>query len=436
MFLDKDRKILYVGKAKNLKSRVSSYFSSVPLGKKTAQLVDQIKLIDVTIVDSEFESLLFEAHLIKKYKPKYNVMLTDNKMYPLIRITKKETFPAVLTARRSDDKKSVYFGPFPSAGAVRLVLRTLRRIFPFKTSINHSKKICLYNHLGLCPCPEAIHSEQVRKDYRKNIARIIKILEGKSISVKRDLEREMKTMGKKERYEEAKELKRQLDAFNYVTQPFHLPFEYDENPNLRVDIRQKELLGLSDVLNRHSLAIGKLTKIECFDISNIQGKFATGSLVVLTDGEIDKSQYRRFRIRRENRPNDVAMMAEVLQRRIKRNDWPLPDLIIVDGGKAQVGAALAVVNGGGLNLPIIGLAKREETIIIQKKNVIARSPQATVAISEIASSLAPRNDKISFIEVSLPKDSPALHLIQRIRDEAHRFAITYHKHLRSQHIKL
>lgn len=413
-FLDSQNKIIYVGKAVDLKSRVSSYFTNNSLGAKTQALVSQIKKIRITIVESELEALLLEAFYIKKFLPKYNISQKDNKSYVKIRITLKNQFPAVLLARKEDDPESVYFGPYPSAGAVKLVLKTIRKAFPFQSVANHPKRICLYNHLGLCPCPPLSNSPEFKRAYIKNIKGIIRILNGESKKIIKELEKQRDILSKKEKYEEAQEVQKKISALSLITTPFHKPFEYDLNPNLRVDIRQKELLDLSTNLKENGLSHKNLNRIECYDISNTQGTNPTASMVVLTEGEIDKSQYRKFKMKSKG-PNDFAMIQEVLERRLAHPEWKFPSLIIVDGGKGQVSSAQEVLKKLNLKIPLIGLAKREETIIIP---TIKNSQFSTL--------------NSQFIEASLPKNSPALHLIMRIRDEAHRFAITFHKKLRSQ----
>lgn len=462
-FLDENNTILYVGKAKDLKSRVSSYFTqSADLGEKTRILVSQIARIEITVVESELESLLLEAYYIKKFRPKYNIRLSDDKSYPLIKITKKDEYPAVLFARKMDDPKAAYFGPYPNSGAVKLVLKTLRRAFPYVSALNHPKRVCLYHHLRLCPCPPVYASEELKKEYRRNISNIIRVLEGKSQIVVKELQKEMEELSKKGKFEEAAELKRKILALQIITQPAHRPFEYDVNPNLRSDIREKELQGLKNALEEKGLVTQELMRIECYDISNIQGTNATGSLVVLTNGEIDKSQYRKFKIHKDGKPNDFAMMQEMLERRLRHDEWPNPDLIIVDGGKGQLSSAIEAMQNKNTYFPIIGLAKREETIILPtSQSFFKQRGEATELISSsfiakkqppnsedsaqprnvpVTTSL-PSNYKLSklygtneenFIEISLPKNSPSLHLIQRIRNEAHRFAITYHRKLRSK----
>ena len=327
VYYDNEGNILYVGKANDLKSRVSSYFvKSAQLGPKTKVMVSQIEKIRITIVESELEALLLEAFYIKKFKPKYNSRLTDNKSYLRIKITLKDDFPKVLLARREDDTKAIYFGPFPSASAVKIVLKTIRRVFPFQSVLNHPKRICLYHHLGLCPCPPMFHSPEMKRKYRKNIKGLIRILEGESRKIMKELEKERDEYSKNEEYEKALDIQKKINALSLITTPFHRPVEYAVNPNLRVDIRQNELDGLKDALNANGLTVKKLERIECYDISNIQGTNATGSMVVLTNGEIDKSQYRKFRIRRKwdkreekDLPNDFAMMKEVLTLNIVQN---------------------------------------------------------------------------------------------------------------------
>lgn len=392
---------MYVGKAKDLKNRVSSYFTSGELGLKTAQLVRQIYKIQIIQVESEIEALLLEVNFIKKYAPKYNIRLTDGKAYPLIRITKKHMFPAVLTARRMDDKKSLYFGPFPSASTVRMMLRLLRRVFPYVSVLNHPKRFCLYHHLGLCPCPPMFENAQEKTMYAKTIKHIIDFLDGKTEKVIKDLKKERDSLTKNEEFELSAKVQKQIDAIFYITHSTHKPFEYETNPHLKEDLRMQEMQDLQHILGMNGIKIILPTRIECYDNSNFQGTNPTSSMVVLTNGEIDKSEYRKFKIKSVKGPNDFASMQEVLTRRLKHTEWPYPQLLVVDGGKGQVSAAMQAVG----NIPLIGLAKREEIIITSDLK-----------------------------EIQLPKHSPALLLIRRIRDEAHRFAITYHRKLRSKQL--
>ncbi len=491
---------MYVGKAKDLKSRVSSYFvKSANLGTKTQVLVSQVHKISITIVESELEALLLEAFYIKKYNPKYNIKLTDSKSYLKIRITIADAYPALLLARREDDSKSLYFGPYPSSGALKLVIKTMRRIFPYVSTLNHPKRICLYNHIGLCPCPPVNDSPELKKEYRKNIRGIVRMLEGESQKIMKELERERDVLSKAEEYEKALLMQKKINAMGLITTPFHKPFEYDVNPNLRDDKRQEELDGLKEILNQHGLGLEKLERIECYDISNTQGTHSVGSMVVFKNGEKESSQYRKFRIRRDwerKRPgnknvilsnsegtqggeilhsvqndrilarndnylssktpkhlaNDFAMMKEVLKRRLNHDEWDTPDLIIVDGGKGQVSSAMTALAECGMVIPLVGLAKREETIIVPKLGERGKEKGVSDGIDSDASMVntyqellnlrfagtrSEKNktivvDEEHFTDISLPKNSPPLFLIQRLRNEAHRFAITYHRKLRSK----
>jgi len=400
-FLDKKGKVLYVGKARNLKKRVSSYFTSKKnLGEKTRLLINNTSKIKITAVESEFDALLLEANYIKKYKPKFNIKLADGKAYPLVRITINDDYPKILISRREEDKKSLYFGPYPNAGELKTALSFIRRIFPYQSVINHPKKPCFYYHLNLCPCPSVFNSKDA---YRKNIKHIADLFNGRKKQIIKELEKEREILSKQEKFETAKAIQEKILALQSISKPAHKPFEYEQNPNLRIDLRVSELNSLTKILKLNNVHVSKLAKIECFDISNISGKFATGSMVVFINGEKESSLYRRFKIGSEEKPNDFAMIQEVLQRRIKHKEWQLPDLIIVDGGKGQISIALKVLNEAHITIPVIGLAKREETIITS-----------------------------DFTQIRLPKDSEALHLVMRIRDEAHRFALAYHKKLRSR----
>lgn len=395
-----------MGKAKNLKDRVSSYFADYnDIGEKTKLLVKKISSIKYILVSSEVESLLLEANFIKKYNPVFNVSLKDGKAYPLIRITIKDKYPKVLVARRTNNKKSIYFGPFPNASKVKLVLKTVRRIFPYQAVLNHGNRICLYYHLGLCPCPTVFDSEQTKRQYRKNIRRIVNFLKGKIKEVINDLEKERNVETNLEHFEEAQKIQKKIDAIGFITQPITSAFEYETNPNLYEDLLKKGINELAFQLQSNGVNVNVLNRIECFDISNIAGKEGAGSMVVFTNGEKDTRWYKRFKIRADSKPNDFLMMQEVVQRRMKHGEWPYPDLLVVDGGKGQITAARKVLFEYLLHIPVVGLAKREEVIITQ-----------------------------DFKEIRLPKDSKALQLIMRIRDEAHRFAVIYHRKLRSKHL--
>ena len=383
LFKDKTGQIIYVGKAIDLKSRIASYFSGVHLrGVRIKNLVSKIDDVQTMVVESELEALILEANLIKKYLPRFNIRLIDDKDYLYIKVTK-ETYPKIITARKHELKDSLnFFGPFPSSTTVKNTLGSLRKVFPW---CNGGRKACFYYHLNLCS--GACIGEITQEDYRKIINRFIKFLDGKKENLIQELNKEMLDEAKKQNFEKAGKIKKTIDGIFYLTQSQRV-FSYLDNPNFLEDEKKLALQELQKVLGLKKIP----ERIEGYDISNISGKEAVGSMVVLTNGEIDKSQYRKFKIRTENKPNDVGMMREIIQRRL-RNDWLLPDLIIVDGGRGQANAV-------DLEIPVFGLAKRLEWLY---------PPEGPI--------------------IKLPRKSPALKLVQKLRDEAHRFALSYHRKL-------
>ena len=376
-----------------------------------------------------------ENSYIKKYKPKYNIKLTDDKAYPMVRITIEEKYPKVLTVRRPNDNPpaggSIYFGPFPNgAKALRIVLKTIRRIFPYQSVPNHARKICLYYHLRLCPCPPVFNSPEFKKEYRKNIKHIVDFLNGNAKKIIKDLKKERNALSENEEFEKANFLQSKIKAIELITGPFYKTgLDLNIDPNLTDDLRKKEIQDLIDILNKNNINVKTLERIECYDISNISGTSATGSMVTFINGEKDGSKYRKFKIKTLNSPNDFGMMEEVLQRRIKHSEWPYPNLLIVDGGKGQVSTALKVLEQTNKNIPVIGLAKKEETIVTSDLKEISL-PKNSGALKLVVPEA--KNETVRYKRIRLPIGSPALSLIQRIRDEAHRFAITYHRKLRSK----
>jgi len=382
-FKDIQGHILYVGKAIDLYHRVASYFNR-EANAKTQALVSEMTSVETIIVESELEALILEANLIKKYHPSFNVRLLDDKDFLYIGLTKND-FPKVVTIRKQDlSKLKKYWGPFPSSGTVRNTLKMLRRVFPWCSG--GRRGACFYYHLGLCPgtCVGLIS----RRDYQKIINSFSKFMDGKIDKLIEQLSEEMMAASETQQFEQAAKLKKMIDGINYLTQPNRVQ-AYLENPNF---LEEETSLALKEL--QKDLNLPKIPqRIEGYDISNIQGKEAVGSMVVLTDGGIDKSQYRRFKIKIAGKPNDVGMLREVLLRRFK-NDWPMPDLIIVDGGRGQARAAQ-------FKIPVFGLAKRLEW-------------------------LYPPTGEI----IKLSKKSLSLRLLQKLRDESHRFAISYHRKLR------
>ena len=399
IFKNKVGRVIYVGKAIDLYHRVASYFARTHEIPKTNILVTQIASAETIIVESELEALILEANLIKKYLPEFNVSLKDDKDYLYIKITK-EDFPKVLTARIHDLKGSLkYFGPFPSSRTVRDTLKALRRVFPWcslkamPVRRRLFNKACFYYHIG--QCPGACVGEISKADYRKNIFRLIKLLNGNKEGLEMDLMDEMEKAAADQKFEEAGKLKKMIQGIAYLTQSNRTK-SYLENPNFLEDERGIALEELKKVLHPETIP----HRIECYDISNIQGHESTGSMVVLTHGEIDKSQYRKFKIHITGRPNDVGMHKEMMRRRLKHPEWALPDLILVDGGIGQVTGVKLEIRNLKLEIPVYGLAKRMEWLYAEDGSV-----------------------------VKLSRHNPALKMLQKIRDEAHRFAITYHRKL-------
>lgn len=395
-FIDNSKNIIYIGKAKSLKKRVSSYFVNKNLGPKTDLMVSKIYDIQFTKVFSEFEAILLEAEQIKKYKPFFNIQSKDDKSPLYIKIST-DKIPLISTTRNGNAGSGTFAkGPFASSQTAKDVLKIARKIFPYCHHKN-PKKPCLYTHLGLCPYPYA--SESAKKIYTINIQRIKKLLEGKSTLLIKELKKEMNRLSSNQKYEEALEVKKKIENLEFLSTTYHSPKEFLETPTLVDDLRLLRLQKLQKILDM--AAIPK--RIECYDISNIQGKHATGSMVVFENGKKEKSQYRRFRIRFLQKPNDYEMLKQVLSRRLK-NNWPKPDLIIIDGGKGQLTSAKEAVLKAREKLNIISIAKRFEEIYTMKNN----------------------------LPIVLPKENMARQLVEEIRNEAHRFAITYHRHLRSK----
>lgn len=409
--------IIYVGKAKDLFNRVGQYFQKYLRDGKTRQLVENIASLRYIEVFSELEALILEADLIRKYRPKYNIALKDDKSYLYIVIRNEGEFKKVITARRTDIQKSdIKFGPFPDGYTAKYIIRAIRRIFPHRDCSEGKyakyKKLetpCLYGHIGLCPGPCAYPEKA--EEYNRNILHIKQFLQGHQKNIVNSLKREMSTYSKNMEYEEADRIKRMLRRFEYVQQSFRAPKEFIENPYLVDDIYETALKELMESLPH----LNELPRrIECYDVANIMGKDAAVSMVVATNGRLDKREYRKFKIKLKDTPDDFYMLKEALTRRFfhetKENlaSWGRPDLVVVDGGKGQVGIALEVLNSLDLNIPVIGLAKREELIVYYSDN--------------------------EYHELKLERSSEAIKLLQRLRDESHRFARAYHHLLRSRNI--
>lgn len=517
IYIYKDAKgsVLYVGKAKNLRSRVRSYFTkSALLGPSKERMVSLIANLETISTDTELEALVLEATLIHKHQPPYNVLLRDDKYYLFIKITKEEP-PRIFPVRKITQDGSRYFGPYSSAFSVRATLRLLQRIFPFKGEKERAHDIIF---------PHTLFTQQ--NEEKENVQQVIRFLQGSRQDIIKRLEEGIAESAKNLHFERAALFRDQLQAvlrlegsqkvylprkesFDVISiaedtiqsaanvlqiregkligkQTFLLkhkkegmtpdilrqfllqyyavaqdipkqiliPFPLEDTSvleewigNVRIVVPErgvrKALISMGDTNAKEFLkeqgaaqetaraskeALSSLLtainmdphpilpfRVETYDISNIQGTLATASMVVFIDGMPDKKEYRKFKIRfnqdldpTSHKSNDFAMLEETLTRRLARTDWPVPNLLVIDGGKGQLSSAMKALKKSNMNIPIISIAKQEEELFLPEKSQSIR----------------------------LPYDSPALYLIQRMRDEAHRFTITYHRSLRSkEHIK-
>jgi excinuclease ABC subunit C len=437
---DAGGKIIYIGKAAVLKNRVMSYFQNKHRDPKTRLLVADIVDTEWITVGSEVEALFLESEFIKRYKPKYNIDLKDDKNFIYIKISADE-FPVFTYVRRPMDDKAHYYGPFTSSDAVRRAMRMLRKVFPYVTHASWPNRGCLQYHLGLCPGPEEGAITAV--DYRKSVRRLELYLRGEQTKLMTSIQTDMQRAAKKRDYETAAALRDQLtDLKSFGKQ---MIFGDKEAFDLS---RDQALMGLADRLDLK----GAPRRIEAFDISHLGGVDNVASMVVFTDGVPNRDDYRRFKMNLTGN-DDYAHMREVITRRFSAKhlaEWPKPDLLLIDGGQPQLSAALGVLDGLGLNIPAIGLAKREEEIIrrihkdegrreleLQRTSdevqdagpVLAEVPRS----AEQAAEVAPANPKMDRYEsILLPHTSHVLQLLQRVRDEAHRFAITYQTILRGK----
>jgi excinuclease ABC subunit C len=530
LFKDARGDLLYIGKALSLRKRVQSYFTDRDFGydaERLGAMVGQIADVEFLLTANELEALILESNLIKQRRPRYNIVLRDDKHYPFIRLDLKDPFPALQVSRRIKNDGALYFGPYVPAGTMWDLLALLNRTFPLRTCRNIAgRTLCLEYHLGRClgPCEGLV----TQSEYAEIVQKVRLVLEGKDQEVIQQLERQMHEAAERLQYERAAKLRNQIaslrhatenqrvisargedqDVFGLVqegnelhiqllvvrggrligqdsfafeagTQPTsghrpvgwvppegaagvlgsllaqyylgarhipktiltsHLPAEADLLASMlsararqQVEIRVPErgpkahLVEMA-VGNARAMLAQSLTssaareramaeiqqalglprlprRIECTDISNISGVLAVGSLVTFVDGQPRRQEYKRFRIRTVLGADDYAMVREVLGRRFGKKDWPLPDLLLIDGGRGQLNAGILAAKEAGLtDLPLASLAKEEELVF---------RPDAPEPIR-------------------LPDGSRGKHLLQQVRDETHRFALMYHRSLRGK----
>ncbi|MFA7628193.1 MAG: excinuclease ABC subunit UvrC [Candidatus Dojkabacteria bacterium] len=423
-FLDEDGKILYIGKATNLRSRVSSYFSSTLYDRpRIKQMIPYVKDVIITETNNEIESLVLESALIKKHKPFYNSDKKDDKSYVWIYISTKDKFPTVKIVRKistKEMKRGRLFGPYPSSSATKRIFTYLRKLYPFCTCKKENSKECLYFHLGLCPGPYQGHISE--EDYRKNINEIIKFLSGRKRGQIREMEKEMYEYSKEKNFEKAAALRDRISDLKYLGEKIDfLPDDTEQSYRER----RKEVLKSEFENLKRELGLKELNRIECYDISNIQGELAYGSMVVAEDGEIRRDQYRIFKIEDIDKPNDPAMLKRVLERRFDTKNkmkYPSnPDIILIDGGKSQ----LSVLHKG-----LRGLLPSESTLTgISKGKRLKRSGSRQLDEFWLITDPSDKESKITRVDIVNKS------ILIDLRDEAHRFAILHHRKSRIRKAK-
>lgn len=366
------------------------------------------------VLESELEALLIEAELIRAHQPFFNTLLKDDKSQLYLLFTK-EDFPRPLRLRRTDLKKKIYqshlalLGPFASSYKLDEVLKIVRPIFPWCGKADKKdQRPCFYYHLELCPgaCCGQVSPVQ----YRENIQNLIAFLKGKKKFVQQRLEKQMKSAAAAEKFEEAAVLRNKLRMITEITAKTYKLKPDLILPSFQVDAAQNGIAALRRLLNQEGVAAvdHPLHRIECYDVSNTQGKNATVSMVTFTDGQPDKSEYKYFKIRSLDTPNDYFMLQEAIQRRQNHPEWGLPDLMVIDGGRGQLRAVKLVCT---LANPIISIVKNPDRLVLAI-NDLENPGHFTTKI------------------IALDTDHPALKLIQQLRDEAHRFAKKQHSRLR------
>jgi len=400
---DNRGKVLYVGKAGSLKKRLSSYLPGLTgesgmrfcavsnrLDSKTLALMSKVVDIEFRLSPNESMALLLEAGLIHKFKPRYNISLRDDKSFPFIKISA-EVFPAISITRKKDDPLARYIGPYTNAKILKNALKVIRRSFAYRSCRRLPGKSCVYGRINLCPAP--CLGKLNPKEYNSRIEDIILILEGKADLLINRLRHLMQNKSQSRDFEAAAEARDQISTLAELS------------AGLSGVNRKGELEDL-----KNKLGLNKLPeRIEGFDISNISGKQAVGSMVSFYRGNPDKNNYRRFRIKDCPGIDDYKMLAEVVRRRYSRlikENSALPDLLLIDGGKGHLLAASRQVKELGLDLPLVSIAKKEELVYSSNNE-----------------------HGLSFAD-----DTPALNLIRRVRDEAHRFAVSYHLLLRRKEL--
>lgn len=399
-FRDRRGRIIYIGKAISLRNRVRSYFrvpAPGPDGLKTARLAGETADIGHLETAGEAEAFFLESRLIKYYQPRYNIERRDDKTFPWLRLTR-EDWPRAGIVRERRLPDAWYFGPFTDSGALQRAWRRLRQVFPLASCRRRFRperpdRPCLEHDLGRClaPCAGKVSPE----DYQRVARALLAFLRGRSTaSLLREMKESMIRAAGEMRFEEAARLRDEIRAIRSVLS--HPGFPEGEWPESREKPDLAEAFGLA----------AEPVRVEGYDISNLFGREAVGSLVVFVGGAPSRKDYRRFRVEGFEGADDCAMLARVLERRTGEQDWPRPELVLVDGGRGQVEAAARVLREAGWKAAVLGLAKKEESVF--RPGLASPLP--------------------------LPPSSPEVLFLRRVRDEAHRFALAYHRSLRRREV--
>jgi len=394
-FFKKGKEILYIGKATSLRDRVRSYSSNDLISTRGPLLVDMVfkaNIITFEKTDSVLEAIILEANLIKKYQPKYNTKEKDNKSFNYV-VIKKEEFPRVLVERGRNLENSdsllikEKFGPFPNAAQLKEALKIIRKIFPFRDMCKIGQdKPCFNYQIGLCP--GVCSGLTSKKEYSKTIKNIKLFFEGKKTQIIKNLEKDMVLLAKEQKFEEANKIKKTIFAINHIQDVALVKGDFSGE---RFDLESPKRFNLEEE---------KTFRIEAYDIAHISGSANVGVMVVLEDGEPAKSEYRKFKIN-NSKQNDVAALKEILERRFTHEEWSFPQVIVIDGGKAQINIARKVLEKFGLDIPVVSVLKNEY-----------HKPKAVMGNKIVSSKYS--NE------------------ILLANNEAHRFAIKYHRSLRNK----
>lgn len=406
----KTGEIIYVGKAAVLRNRVRQYFqSSRGHDNKTLALVNEIHDTDWVETESEIDALFLESEMVKRYMPRYNVLLRDDKSQLFVRINMKDDWPYVSFTRGPLDDGADYYGPFYNGYALRKALRYLRKVFPYYVKPDGKESSKLDEGLGLSP-----RREDGIDAYKRNLKKLVSYIKGNRKKIAAELEKEMKQAAKNHEFEKAAQLRNRLGHMKELQR--RVMFGDREFLDISKDAALQDLFEL--------LGLAKIpTRIEGYDISHMGGTNVVASMVVFTNGVSDRAAYRKFKTKIEHN-NDFYNMNETILRRFSPKNitgWGVPDLVLIDGGKGQLDAATKARDERGSDIPFIGIAKKQEQIVIQhgKSNVAVNKEK----LEQMEGYKTITED---FTLINLPHSSHIVKLLQRIRDESHRFAVSYH----------